>query len=85
LPSGNGVVYNQQIYGMAYDAWNKYAIYWADNSELIYDHENQHLDPLVACLHYGVDDLFVGSFSKVPGWMGAKYSYALSIRLVTDL
>lgn len=85
LPTGNGVAYNQQIYGMAYDAWNKYAIYWVDNSELVYDHENQQLDPLVACLHYGQDDLFVGNFSKVPGWMGAKSSYAISIRLVRDL
>ena len=85
LPSGIGVVHYQQINGMAYDPWNKYAIYWADNSNLEYNQDDPQLDPFVACLHYGEDDLFVGNFSKVPGWMGAQKSYAISIRLVRDL
>jgi uncharacterized protein (TIGR02145 family) len=85
LPSGHGGVYNTQIRGVSYDHWNKYATYWADNSDLVYNNENQILDPFVACLHYGDDDLFVGNFSKAPGMLGAKFSYALSIRLVRDL
>jgi uncharacterized protein (TIGR02145 family) len=85
LPSGNGVVFHDQIHGMAYDAWNKYAIYWADNSEFVTNQDNPQLDPNVACLFYGEDDFFVGKFSEMPGWMGAKYSYALSVRLVRDL
>jgi uncharacterized protein (TIGR02145 family) len=85
LPSGCGLVSNQQIYGIVYDVWNKYALYWADNSKTVYDKVNPQLDPIVACLHYGDEDFFVRNFSKVSGFMGAKRSYAISIRLVRDL
>jgi uncharacterized protein (TIGR02145 family) len=85
LPSGAGASFNRQINGIAYDSWNKYAIYWGDNSGLVFDKENPMLDPIVACLHYGEDELFAGNFSQLHGWMGPKLTYALSIRLVRDL
>jgi uncharacterized protein (TIGR02145 family) len=85
LPSSCGLVFDQQIHGIVYDVETKFAVYWADNSELVYDNDNPELDPLVACLHYGDDDLIVRNFSKAPGFMGAKFSYAISIRLVRDL
>lgn len=84
LPSGCGGSYLDQINGIDFDFYNKYAMYWLDNTETLID-DNGGIDPLIACLWYGNDDLYIGKYSGGPGIMGLKKTYALSIRLVRDL
>lgn len=81
VPSGMGMVYANQVFGMVFAA--DCAIYWTtDSNKLDFaGRTTEYETPCVAELNYGHDDLVIG---KLRVYTPEK-SCALSIRLVKDV